>query len=115
MRATRQLRRSAALCALACTLAFAALAASAVAAPRDQERYYASYGDPRAAPGALAQEQYYASPTARRDPAKAPDAETGRDTRLILALSIGGALALVAVAGVAGRRRSERRHDALPA
>jgi hypothetical protein len=114
MCATRQLRRSAALCALACTLAVAAFAASAAAAPDDQERYYASYGDPGASSGALAQEQYYASYGETR-PAKAPDAATGRDTRLILALSIGGALALVAAAGVAGRRRSERRHDALPA
>jgi hypothetical protein len=109
---TTRLRRSAALCALACTLALAALAASASAGSRDQERYYSSYGDPGMT-SALAQEHYYGSyagPETRTAP------HTARDDNelLILALSISGALVLVA-AGLAGRQRNHRRHRRVPA
>ena len=109
---TTRLRRSAALCALACTLALAALAASASAGSRDEERYHSSYGDPGMT-SALAQEHYYGSyagPETRTAP------HTARDDNelLILALSISGALVLVA-AGLAGHQRNYRRHRRVPA
>ena len=104
-----QLRRYAALCALACTLA---LAAPALARPLDQERYYSSYGDP-AMTSALAQEHYYGSYPAPETP-KAPQAASDGNALLIIALSIGGALVLVA-AGLAGHQRNNRRHRGVPA
>jgi hypothetical protein len=109
---TTQLRRTAALCALACTLALAPLAAPALAGPRDQERYYSSYGDPGLT-SALAQERYYTSypgPETRT----APQAASDGNALLIIALSIGGALVLVA-AGLAGRHQTNRRHHRVPA
>jgi hypothetical protein len=109
---TTQLRRSAALCALACTLALAAFATPALAGPRDQERYYSSYGDP-AMTSALAQEHYYGSYPAPDTP-KAPQAASDGNALLIIALSIGGALVLVA-AGLAGHQRTNRRHGGVPA
>jgi hypothetical protein len=101
---TTQLRRCAALCALACTLA---LAAPALAGSLDQERYYSSYGDP-AITSALAQEHYYGS---YPGPETRPARHTAGDGSplLVIALSIGGALALVG-AGLAGRQRNTRRH-----
>jgi hypothetical protein len=101
---------AAALSALACTLAVAALTASASAGPRDEERYYSSYGDP-AASSALAQERYYSSygePELRT----APDAARGRDNiPLLVALCIGSAFILVA-GGLAGHhRKNRRRHE----
>jgi hypothetical protein len=104
---TTSLRRSAALCALTCTLVLAALASPALAGSRDQERYYSSYGDP-AMSSALAQEHYYGSypgPETRI----APHAARDGSPLLIVALSTGGALVLVA-AGLAGRHRNIRRH-----
>ena len=106
---TTQLRRSAALCTLACTLA---LAAPALGGSRDQERYYSSYGDP-AMTSALAQEHYYGSYPAPDTP-KAPQAASDGNALLIIALSIGGALVLVA-AGLAGHQRTNRRHGGVPA
>jgi hypothetical protein len=109
---TTRLRRSAALLALACTLALTPLAAPALAGSRDQERYYSSYGDPGMT-SALAQEHYYGSylgPETRTAPHAARD-----DNELqILALSIGGALVLVS-AGLAGYQRNHRRHRRVPA
>jgi hypothetical protein len=104
-----QLRRYAALCALACTLA---LAAPALAGPLDQERYYSSYGNPAMA-SALAQEHYYGSyrgPETR----PAPHAADDGSPLLIIALSIGGALVVVA-AGLAGQHRNNRRHPRVAA
>jgi hypothetical protein len=112
MSTTRHLRRRAALSALACALALAALAASASAGPRDRERYYSSYADP-APSSALAQEKQYAS-YGEPQPLTPPEAAADGDMRLILVLSIGGALVLVA-AGLAGRRWSTRRRHAVPA
>jgi hypothetical protein len=109
---TTRLRRSAALCALACTLALAALAASASAGSRDQERYYSSYGDPGMT-SALAQEHYYGS-YAGPETRTAPHAARDDNELLILALSISGALVLVA-AGLAGHQRNHRRHRRVPA
>jgi predicted dienelactone hydrolase len=107
MSTTRHLRRYAALSALACALALAALAAPASARPPDQERYYSSYADPATSSSALAQEQHYSS-YGKPQPLTAPDAAADGDMRLILVLSIGGALVLVA-AGHAGRRWMTRR------
>jgi hypothetical protein len=101
---TTQLRRFAPLCALACALA---LATPALAGSRDQERYYSSYGDP-AMTSALAQERYYTSypgPETRT----APQATRDGNALPIVALSIGGALVLMA-AGLAGHHRTNRRH-----
>jgi hypothetical protein len=109
---TTQLRRLAALCALACTLALAAFAAPALAGSRDQERYYSSYGDP-AMTSALAQERYYASYPGP-ETQTAPHAATEGNALLVIALSIGGAVVLVA-AGLAGHRRTNRRHNGVPA
>jgi hypothetical protein len=109
---TTQLRRSAALGALACTLALAAFATPALAGPRDQERYYSSYGDP-AMTSALVHERYYTSypgPDTRTAPQDAADG----NALLVISLSIGGALVLVA-AGLAGHRRTNRRHRGVPA
>jgi hypothetical protein len=106
---TTQLRRTAALCALACTLA---LAAPALAGSRDQERYYSSYGGP-ALTSALAQERYYTSyPGPETRPA--PRATSDGNALLITALSISGAAVLVA-AGLAGHHRNNRRHHRVPA
>jgi hypothetical protein len=109
----RHRRTAAALSALACTLAVAALTASASAGPRDEERYYSSYGEP-AVPSALAQERYYSSypePELRT----APDAARGRDnTALLAALCMGSALVLVA-GGLAGHHRKNRRQHTVPA
>jgi len=107
-----RLRRSAALCALACTLALAAFAAPALAGSRDQERYYSSYGDP-ALTSALAHERYYTSYPGP-DTRTAPQAASDGKALLIVALSIGGAAVLVA-AGLAGHHRTNRRHRGVPA
>jgi hypothetical protein len=109
---TTRLRRTAALCALACTLALAALAAPAWGVSRDQERYYSSYGDP-ALTSALAQERYYTSyPSPETRPA--PQATSDRNALLITALSISGPAVLVA-AGLAGHHRNNGRHHRVPA
>lgn len=110
----RHRRTAAALSALACTLAVAALTAPASAGPRDEERYYSSYEDPAQTSSALAQERYYSS---YREPElrTAPDAARGRDnTPLLIALCIGSALVLVA-GGLAGHHRKNRRHHTVPA
>jgi hypothetical protein len=106
---TTQVRRYAAPCALACTLA---LAAPASAGPLDQGRYYSPYGDP-AITSALAQEHYYGSYPGRETP-PAPHAAGDGSPLLIIALSIGGALVVVA-AGLAGRQRNTRRHPRVAA
>jgi hypothetical protein len=107
---TTQLRRCAALCVLACMLA---LPAPVLAGPLDQGRYYySSHGDP-ATMSALAQEAYYGSYREPETP-KAPQAASDGNAVLIIALSIGGALVLVA-AGLDGRRRNNRRHRGVPA
>jgi hypothetical protein len=108
---TTKLRRAAPLCALACTLAVAALAAPALAGSRDQERYYSSYGDP-AMSSALAQEHYYGSYPGS-DTRAAPQPASDGDALLIIALSIGGALVLAA--GIASHQRNNRRHRSVPA
>jgi hypothetical protein len=106
---TTQLRRYAALCALACTLA---PAAPALAVPLDKERYHSSYGD-SAITSALAQEHYYGSYLGQ-ETRPAPHADGDGSPLLIIALSIGGALVVVA-AGLAGRQRNNRRHPRVPA
>jgi hypothetical protein len=111
MSTIRHLRAAAALCALACTLA---VAAPASAAPRDEERYYSSYGNPAPASSALAQEQYYSS-YGEPDLRTAPDPASGRDnTPLLVALCISSALVLVA-GGLAGHHLKKRRRQAVPA
>ena len=106
---TTRLRRSAAPYALACALALAAPAFAAP--PRDQERY-SSYGDP-AISSALTQERYYGSYLGPETPT-APHAARDGNEPLIIALSIGGALVLLA-AGLAGHNRRHRRHRQTPA
>ena len=106
----RQLRTAAALAALACTLAVAALTPPASAGPRDEERYYSSYGDPAPTSSALAQERYYSS-YREPEPRAAPDAAGGRgNTPLLVALCIGSALVLVA-GGLAGHHRKNVRRE----
>jgi hypothetical protein len=92
--------------ALSCPLA---LAAAVLAASRDQEHYY---GDP-AMTSALAQEHYYRSYPAP-ETRKAPQAASDGNTLLKTALSIGGALVLVA-AGLAGHQRNTSPHGGVPA
>ena len=81
-----------------------------LAASRDQERYY--YGDP-AMTSALARDHYYRSypPAETR---KAPQAASDGKTQLKTALSIGGALVLIA-AGLAGHQRNTSPHGGVPA
>jgi hypothetical protein len=106
----RRLRTAAALSVLACTLT---IAAPASAGPRDQERYYSSYGDPAPTSSALAQEKYYSS-YGKPELRSAPDAAGGRDsTPLLIALCISTPLVLVA-GGLAGHYR-KHRHHAVPA
>lgn len=81
-----------------------------LAASRDQEPYY--YGDP-AMTSAVAQEHYdrsYPAPGTR----KAAQAASDGNKLLIIALSIGGALVLVA-AGLAGHQRNTSPHGGVPA
>lgn len=110
---TRHAWRSAALCAFACALAVAALAATASAHPVAPEHYFGSYGDPVPLSPALAQERYYRSYGAA-DVVTARDTATQGDAWLVVALSAGGALVLAA-AGFAGRQWTHRRRRVVPA
>jgi hypothetical protein len=115
MSIARRLRRSAALCAIICAALVPATAGVALAAPDPlaQERYYSSYETPDSS-AALAQERYlssYGEPeslTLPQSPAPSDDTPW-----LPIALSITGALIIVAASATQLRRlRLRRRHAA---
>jgi hypothetical protein len=119
MSIAHRLERSVALCALVCavlmTSAGVALAASDLAAgpnPHAQERYYSSYGTAdTSAP--LAQERYlgsYGEPQSLSPPqSQVPSDDT---PWLAIALSIAGALVIVAASAMQLRRLRLRRRRA---
>jgi hypothetical protein len=107
MSATRRLRRSAPLAAVACAM----LAANAAAAdPLAQESYYSSYGEHGLPPTGEAQEQYYSSYGEPEPLGAAPSSDDG--PWLPIVLSLGGALVVVAVSTTQARRVRIRRRRA---
>jgi hypothetical protein len=114
MSITRCLRRSAQLCFLACALLVPAGGGAAFAAadPLAQERYYSSYQTPDPSTGSSAQEQYYSS-YGDPMPLTAPQSPSSDETPWIaFALSIAGALSIVAVSATQLRRIRVRRRRA---
>jgi hypothetical protein len=115
MSITHRLRRPAQLCATVCALLMSATSGAAFAAPDPlaPERYYSSFGTTDSSP-ALAQEQYYSSygDTQPLTPAQSPI--PSNDTPWMpIALSIAGALAIVALSATQFRRvRLRRRRTA---
>ena len=117
MSITHRLRRPAQLCAIACVLLVPATSGAAVAAadPLAEERYYSSYATPDSSRPS-AEERYYSSygdpePLTRpQTPAASNDAPW-----LSIALSIAGALAIVAATGTQLRRTRIRRRRAASA
>jgi hypothetical protein len=120
MSITQRLRRSAQLCAVACALLVPATTGAAAAAANPtvkeravaQERYLSSYETPSAS-AALAQERYlssYGKPEQLTPPqTPAPSNDT---PWLPIALSLAGALAIVAVSATQLRRVRIRRRRA---
>jgi hypothetical protein len=100
---TRRLRRPAGLCAIACALLMPAVSGAAVpkADPLAPERYYMSHETPP-----TAEERYYAS---FGGPAPVPRDEPDQAPWLPIALSLAGALSLVAVSATQLRRVRVRR------
>lgn len=116
MSITHRLRRPAQLCAIACALLVPTTGGAAFAAPDPlaQERYYSSYASPDTSPAqAQAQERYYSSygdpKPLSPSPSPAPSDET---PWLPIALSIAGALAIVAASTTKLRRDRIRRRRA---
>jgi peptidoglycan/LPS O-acetylase OafA/YrhL len=110
---TRHLRRPAQLFAIACALVVPAGAAYAAADPQlAQERYYMSFAPADEPQGSAAQERYYSSygdPKPLTAPQSPPSSET---PWIAIALSIAGALAIVAVSATQLRRIRVRRRRA---
>jgi hypothetical protein len=111
----------AAVLLLASTLAAFTFAAPAFAGPRDIENYYSSFQPHRASAGgsahqaARAQERYYAS-YGDPQPTGTQDARADGDASPLIALSIGGALALAAAGLAVGRgKHAYRRAQRTPA
>jgi hypothetical protein len=114
MSITCRLRRPAQLCAIACALLVPATgdAAFAAADPLAQERYYSSYGTPDSSP-AQAEERYYSSYD-EPEPLTAAQSPAASDETpwMPIAVSIAGALAIVAVSATQFRRVRIRRRRA---
>ena len=115
MSITRHLRRAAQLCAIACALLVPATSGAAFAAADPllaQERYLASYGTPDPS-SALAQERYLSSYGAPEPltPPQTP-APSNQMPWLTIALSITGALVVVAASATQARRVRIRRRRA---
>ena len=111
-----RLRRPAQLCAIACALLVPAMCGAAIAAanPLEEERYYSSYATPDPSPAqAQAAEQYYSSygDPAPLSPSHSP-APSSDAPWLLIALSIAGALAIVAASTTQFRRVRIRRRRA---
>jgi hypothetical protein len=102
---TQRLRRPAGLCAIAFALLMPAVSGAAVpeADPLAPERYYMSHETP------TAEERYYAS---YGDPAPPPREAPDQASWLPIALSIAGALSLVAVSTTQLKRVRVRRRTA---
>jgi hypothetical protein len=109
-----RLRRPAQLCAIACALLVPATGGAAFAAadPLAQERYYSSYGNSDSSL-AQAEERYYSS-YGDPEPLTPPQspAPSTQAPWLPIALSIAGALAIVAASTTQLRRARIRRRRA---
>jgi hypothetical protein len=109
-----RLRRPAQLCAIACVLLVPAMCGAAIAAaqPLKEERHYSSYANPTSPP-AQAVEQYYSSygDPEPLSPSQSP-APSNDPPWLLIALSIAGALAIVAASTTQLRRIRIRRRRA---
>jgi hypothetical protein len=114
-RRLRRLRRSAALCAVLSAALVPAATGAALAMPDQlpQEQYYSSYETPDLS-AALAQERYLQS-YGEPQPLSAPQSPVPSDDTpwLPIALSIAGALAIVATGATQLRRLRVRRHRAV--
>ena len=114
MSITHHLRHSAAVCALVCAALAPAMAGVAHATPDPlaQERYYSSYGTPDSS-AALAQERYLSS-YGEPEPLSLPQSPAPSDDTpwLPIALSITGALVIVAASATQLRRLRLRRRRA---
>lgn len=109
---TCHLRRPAQLIAIACALLVPAGAAYAAADPLlAPERYYMSFAPADAPQGPAAQEQYYSSYGDPR-PLTAPQSPSHDTPWIAIALSIAGALAIVAGTATQLRRIRVRRRRA---
>jgi hypothetical protein len=116
---TRHLRRPAGLGAIACALLVSLPSSAAVAvadplqAERSQERYYSSYGRPDRPGPALAQERYLSSYHEPK-PLTPPQSRAASDATpwLPIALSIAGALLIVAASATQARHVRTRRRAA---
>ena len=133
---THRLRRSAALCALACATLVPTTSGAALAAPADpvvQERYYSSHATPDSS-AALAQERYYSSHATpdlsaalaeerhyssygEPEPLTLPQSGVPSDDSpwLPIAISIVGALTIVAASATQLHRLRTRRRRATSA
>jgi hypothetical protein len=114
MSISQRMRRSISLCGLVCA-AFMATAAGVAVADSDpyaQELYYSSYGNAQTS-GALAQEQYLES-YGEPQPLVPPQSPITSDDPpwLPIALSIAGALVIVAASATQFRRLRVRRRRA---
>ena len=117
MSITHRVRRSATLCALLCAALVPATAGAspvrdAAPDPLAQERYYSSHGTPDSSP-ALAEERYLSS-YGEPEPLTPPQspAPSNEAPWLPIALSIAGALAIVAASTTQLRRMRIRRRRA---
>jgi hypothetical protein len=109
------LRRPARLCAIACALLVPATSAAALAGPNPgaQERHYMSYEKSDPSSGPVVEERYLSS-YGEPEPLTAPQSPTASDETpwLPIALSIAGALTIVAVSATQLRRSRVRRRRA---
>jgi hypothetical protein len=109
-----RLRRSVALCAIACAALIPATGGAAFAAadPPTQESYYSSYGTPDES-RSLAREAYYSS-YGQPEPVGLPQSAVPSDETpwLPIAVAFAGALIIVAASATQARRLRFRRRRA---